>query len=181
MKTNTILMTALIAATMGIPASAAAPAQVQTDAVVQTAYQAAQAGSVDAAGVFKNAMSQRESWSKADVYKVYDAVLMGSGLDKSFVEDLQSYISGVDQQKPGVQLLVALNEVCSKLPAGTFDAVVGQLRNNANGVAAYAEDTAFNQQGVNTNGPISGICNTPKRDARPHPAPVTPRPISPQN
>ena len=181
MKTNTILMTALIAATVGIPAFAAAPAQVQADAVVQTAYNAAQAPHADAAGVFKDAMGQRASWSKADVYNVYNAVLMGSGLNKTFAEDLQSYADGVNQQAPGVRLIAALREVCTKLPAGTFEAVVGQLVGNANGTATFSERVAANQQGVNTNGPISNTCNVTKRTSRSHPAPVTPKPISSQN
>lgn len=180
MKTNTILMTALAAAIVGMPTFAAGSAQVQPEAVVETAYKAAQVTPANAAEVFKSAMSQRASWSKADVYSVYNAVLMGANLKGSFTKDWESYTKGINQQDPGVKLIVALKEVCDKMPANTFNAVVSQLSNDANGVNNLAEHTSLNQQGVNTNGPV-GICNTPRRDPRPHPTPVTPEPISPQN
>lgn len=190
MKTNTIMLAALVAATAAVPALAAGPqldkavhvaaTKAAAPAIVEATVKAAQEDAAAATSVFKSIIGQRASWSHSDVYNIYNAVLMGSNLKASFTKDLESYTKGINRQDEGVKLLTALNEACTKLPNGTFEAVVGQLVRDANGVAAMAEDTAFNQKGVNTNGP-AGICNTPRRDGRPNPAPVTPDPISPQN
>ena len=189
MKTNTIIMTALFAATTAVPTFAASSAlemAVQNAANKATPVQAVQPYIATAAkdspatapNVLTTVLSQRASWTSQEVCGLYSAVLEGANLRSSFTKDLQNYLSGKDQQAAGVKLLAALNSACSKLPNGTFNEVLTLIVNDANGTARESAFQAANPTATNTN---ANICRTPQRDPRPNPVPVTPEPISPQN
>lgn len=131
------------------------------------------AGSVEALHV---AMSKRMNWSPMNICAVYSAILDSSNLRDTFLRDLNYFTYGANPQLPGVELLAALEQECSRLHAGTFEAVIAQMVLNSNGEAVNAARNATQFSGPNTNMP-----DVPSRDKRPFPVPVTPDPISPQN
>lgn len=102
-------------------------------------------------------LSQRENWTDEELYQIFTVVLVSSDLAKSLTKDYRAFLEDNGDGGTGVNLLRVLKEHCSPQNERFF-AIVETAIADANG-------------------------RTPmrKRDPRPHPAPVTPEPISPQN
>lgn len=188
MKTKTIIMTALLAATVAAPAfaagnmldQAAQQAAANTNATVKEigpyVAAAAKQSPTTAPALLTSVLSQRHSWSVSDVRDLYGAVLVGANLWQSFAQDLQNFANGRNQQDLGVKLLTALQKSCDKLHGHTFDSVIALLVQDANGTSAEGSTQTATQDPHRYT-----ICDTDSRDPRPNPVPVTPDPISPQN
>lgn len=187
MKTKTIIMTALLAATVAAPAFAAGnmlnqavQAAADTNATVKEigpyVAAAAKQSPTTAPALLTFVLNQRRTWSVSDVRDLYGAVLVGANLWESFNKDLQSYKDGRGKDELGVKLLDALKKACDKLQGDTFVSVIDLLVQDANGASAEGST-----QTATLDPHRYTICDTPKRDPRPNPHPVTPDPISPQN
>lgn len=187
MKTKTIIMTALLAATVAAPAFAAGNMQDQavqaaadTNATVKEigpyVASAAKQDPSTAPALLTRVLNQRRTWSVSDVRDLYGAVLVGANLWESFSRDLQNFANGRGKDELGVKLLDALKKACEKLHGNTFDSVIKLLVQDANGASAEGST-----QTATLDPHRYAICDTPKRDPRPNPHPVTPDPISPQN
>ena len=187
MKTKTIIMTALLAATVAAPAFAAGnmlnqavQAAADTNATVKEigpyVASAAKQNPSTAPALLTMVLNQRRTWSVSDVRDLYGAVLVGANLWESFSRDLQNFANGRGKDELGVKLLDALKKSCDKLQGHTFDSVIKLLVQDANGASAEGST-----QTATLDPHRYAICDTPKRDPRPNPVPVTPEPISPQN
>ncbi|MCQ2367298.1 MAG: hypothetical protein MJ056_09105 [Akkermansia sp.] len=187
MKTNTIIMTALLAATVAAPAFAAGNMQDQavqaaadTNATVNEigpyVAAAAKQSPTTAPALLTFVLNQRRTWSVSDVRDLYGAVLVGANLWESFNKDLRSYKDGQGKDELGVKLLDALKKACDRLHGNTFDSVIKLLVQDANGASAEGSTQTATLDPHRYN-----ICDTDPRDPRPNPVPVTPEPISPQN
>lgn len=108
-----------------------------------------------------------------EIYEVFKAVLVSSGLEASFRHDLECFKKGTNKNDGGVKLIKALHDVTT---AEQFKRITDAIIMGGCG----NEDGSLDSGGPNTKA-TAGYCVTPRRDPRPNPVPVTPQPISPQN
>ena len=124
-----------------------------------------------------NKHAAAKNLSTRDIYAVYDTVLKTAGLEASFKRDLENYCQGSHDGDIGVRLIKALRGVTT---LEEFKAIVAKVRKDINDTYPLSTDAFPNRTGAGTKIPATGR-KTGKRDPRAYPAPVTPRPVSPQN
>lgn len=146
------------------------------DNIISEAVKASTAKSAGPVEALRAAMAKHMDWSPMNICAVYSAILDSSNLKDTFLRDLNYFTYGLNTDLPGVKLLAALKQECSRMHDGTFEAVIAQMVLNSNGEAVNAARNATQFSGPNTN-----MLDVPSRDKRPFPVPVTPDPISPQN
>lgn len=146
-----------------------------TDVIFATAV-ACREDAQNAPNILTVILSQRKNWTDGELYQIFAAVLISSNLEKTLGDDYRAFMEKRDNGSTGVKLLRALKEYCSPQDK-RFERIVEMAFEDANGKAFAAEQATRQFSGPNTNGDVANG----KRDPRPHPAPVTPDPISPQN
>lgn len=165
-----------VIAMLAVTDAFASIAKQDMDNIISEAVKAATAKAADPVEALHVVMVKRMDWSPMNICAVYSAILDSSNLKDTFLRDLNYFTYGLKQDLPGVKLLTALKQECSKLHDGTFEAVITQMVLNSNEESVNAARNVPQFSGPNANMP-----GLPSRDKRPFPVPVTPDPISSQN
>lgn len=120
------------------------------------------------AEVFTCVITQRGSWTRQEIYRVFNAVLFGAKLNGNFINDYCNFLSKTPSDSEGLKLIKELYNFSEIYNNGVFEYVIGQLLNDANGESNIANFHAYSHP-------------TLKRSSHSALIPVTPDPISPQN